>query len=447
MTEHYSQQGLFDFLNAGVSPFHAVPAAEDLLRAQGAVYLPEVALWRPKAGGLYYTKRNGSSMVAFRMPAQTTKSYRIAASHSDAPTWRIKTLSGGDKYYAKAEVEGYGGMIMASWMDRPLTLAGRVMVKTICNDVVNIKSVLVHPKKALLCIPSVAIHFNRTINTGYAYNPQVDLQPIFGAAGDSLEDTLKAELNLPATAEIVGHDLVLCPLQEAIALGANGADFMSPRIDDLECAYTTLAAFLNAASAPALDDVCQVWVMFDNEEVGSSSRQGASGSLLPDVLARIEEACGMGANASGMARADSLLLSADNGHAVHPNHPEKSDPEHPVTLGGGVVLKYNASQKYTTNAFTASIFTEICKLAGVQTQTFYNRADMPGGSTLGNLLSHSIAIPMLDIGLAQLAMHAAVETANLADAAQMAAAVTAMYCADFMQDDDGVWRLDTVEGS
>ncbi len=443
MAHSYTTQGLFGFLEAGASPFHAVAAAEKLLLAQGATYLPEPNAWALCPGGLYYTKRNGSSIIAFQMPAQGSISgYRIAAGHSDAPTWRIKTLKGGDKHYAKAEVEGYGGMIMSSWMDRPLSLAGRVMVKTVEAGTTKIESVLVAPQKALLCIPSVAIHFNRTINSGYTYNPQVDLQPIFGAAGDSLEETLKAAINLPEGAEIIGHDLVLCALQSPVALGVNGADFMAPRIDDLECAYTTLSAFLTASAAGKNPpSVCKVWAMFDNEEVGSSSRQGASGSFLPDVLARVEAHLGMSAEASVTARANSLLLSADNGHAIHPNHPEKSDPEHPITMGGGVVLKYNASQRYTTNAFTAALFTELCGAAGVQTQTFYNRADLPGGGTLGNLLSHSIAIPMLDIGLAQLAMHAAVETANLADAAQMVKAVTAVYEADFTQSDDGAWAL------
>ncbi len=443
MSNQYSQTGLFSFLNKGVSPFHAVQAAESLLRAAGAVYLPEVQPWSVCAGGLYYTKRNGTSIMAFQLPTTgKITGYRVAASHSDAPTWRVKTLKGGNKNYAKAEVEGYGGMIMASWLDRPLSLAGRVMVKTSTNGVSTIESVLVHPQKALLCIPSVAIHFNRTVNTGYAYNPQIDLQPIFGAGGDDLETVLREELALPESAEIIGHDLVLCPVQEAVALGAKGEQFMSPRIDDLECAYTTLAGFLNAAEDVApVAGVCKIWAMFDNEEVGSSSRQGAYGSLMSDLLARIEEKLDMGAEEAHCARANALLLSADNGHAVHPNHPEKTDPEHPVTLGGGVVIKYNASQKYTTNAFTAALFAQICDTVQVPTQVFYNRADSPGGGTLGNLLSHQIAIPMVDIGLAQLAMHASVETANLADAAQMAQAVTATYRANFTQTDDGVWQL------
>ncbi len=439
MKQHYTEQGLFDFLNYGASPFHAVDAAETLLKAQGAIYLPEMQTWELTAGKTYYTKRNGSSILAFQMPTDGISGYRAAASHSDAPTWRVKKLKGGDKNYAKAEIEGYGGMIMPSWMDRPLSLAGRLIVKTMGAGETKLESVLVHPKQALLCIPSVAIHFNRSVNTGYSYNPQVDLQPIFGAGGDTLEDTLRAECKLAEDAEIVGHDLVLCPVQDAVALGVKGAQFMSPRIDDLECAYTTLAGFLNACDAGASAQTCKLWVMFDNEEVGSSSRQGAFGSLFADVLARIEAHFAMSADAVNRARANGLLLSADNGHAVHPNHPEKSDPEHPVTLGGGVVLKYNASQRYTTNGFTAALFEEICKQAEVPTQVFYNRADVPGGGTLGNLLSHQIAIPMVDIGLAQLAMHAAVETANLADAAQMAAAATATYCADFAQTDDGVW--------
>ncbi len=456
------QDQLFQFLNRGVSPFHAVREAEELLRAHGATYLPETAPWQLQAGKCYYTKRNGSSIIAFTMPSDALTGYRATASHSDAPTWRVKTLSGGDKTYAKAEVEGYGGMIMSTWLDRPLSFAGRVMVKTApcaSGAPARIESMLVHPNKALLCIPNVAIHFNRTLNDGYKYNPQIDLQPMFGAAGESLYDCLVEELALTEGQSIVAHDLVLCPVQEAMPLGLHGDYFMSARIDDLACAYTTLAGFLEGQlcaqhpdfygdafaaphAAPSPKGACKLWVMFDNEEVGSSSRQGAEGSFLPDVLARIESALGMSANEAAAARANSLLLSADNGHAVHPNHPEKSDPEHPVTLGGGVVLKYNANQKYTTNAFTAALFEDICARAAVKTQVFYNRADAPGGSTLGNLLSHQIALPMVDIGLPQLAMHACIETANIHDALCMTRAAGAFYSASFARTDDEVWHVE-----
>jgi len=421
---------LFDFLNEGVSPFHAVAAAERRLADAGYQKLEESAPWQLTAGGRYYTTRNQSALLAWRMPADgTLTGWHAVASHCDVPTWRVKNTGVSDKYYAKAATEGYGGMLMYSWLDRPLSVAGRVLVRT----ETGVKSKLIAPDKDLLCIPSVAIHFNREANNGYKFNPQVDMQPVMGAAGQDLAALLAEE------GEVLAHDLVLVCRQKATRVGLQGEWFMSPRIDDLECAATTLFGFLSAAGAePGRADV---WAMFDNEEVGSSSRQGAEGTLMADVMARIEQALGVTPDQSVRARANSLLLSADNGHAVHPNHPEKSDPANPVTLGGGVVLKYNASQKYTTSGLTAAVFGEICRKAGVPTQTFCNRADVPGGSTLGNLLGHQISIPMVDIGLAQLAMHASVETAACADAEAMAAAVEAFYNTPLAQTADGEWTV------
>ena len=222
-------------------------------------------------------------------------------------------------------------------------------------------------------------------------------------------------------------------------LGLNGEYFMSGRIDDLECAYTTLWGFLQGRGEE--EGRGDVWVMFDNEEVGSSSRQGACGTLFADVLSRVEESLGVTKEQSIRARTNTLLLSADNGHATHPNHPEKSDPANPIVMGGGVLLKTNASQKYTTSGFTGAAFSAICKKAGVPVQTCANRADVPGGSTLGNLLGHQILMPMVDIGLGQLAMHSAMETASCADAEYMAKAVAAYYNTPIFQPKDGEWKL------
>ena len=429
-------EGLFAFLDAGVSPFHAVAAAERLLCAAGFSRLEEGAAWQLAPGGRYYTTRNQSSIVAWRMPPDgALTGWHAAASHSDAPAWRLKNTACADKYYAKAAVEGYGGMIMSSWLDRPLSVAGRVLVRT--PD--GVKSRLIAPDRALLCIPSQAIHQNRGVNDGYKFNPQVDLQPVYGMAGADLADVLTAEAAVCPRADVLSYDLVLCVRQQAVRVGLHGEWFMAPRIDDLECAYTTLRGFLaGRGEEPGRADV---WAMFDNEEVGSSSRQGAQGTFLADVMARIEESLGLTAEQSVRARAGSLLLSADNGHAVHPNHPEKSDPANPTLPGGGVLVKVNASQKYTTSGLTAALFGEICRRAEVPVQTFYNRADQPGGSTLGNLLGHQISIPMVDIGLAQLAMHAAVETAACADAEAMVRAAAAFYNTPLAQTADGVWSI------
>ena len=434
----FALEGLFDFLDRGVSPFHAAAAACEILERAGYTLCPEGRPWRLEAGGRYYTTRNGTAVLAWRMPRGRLTGWHAAASHSDSPTWRLKVLDIAEGGYLKAETEGYGGMIASTWLDRPLSVAGRLLVRTGGG----VESRLVAPDRALLCIPNLCIHFDREANTGKKWNYQVDLQPICGLCqeegGATLLEQLAAEAGV-AAGDILAHDLVLCTRQKAERAGVNGELFMSGRIDDLECAYTTLCGFL--AGEGGEEGRADVWCMFDNEEVGSSSRQGAQGTLMADVMARIEEAVGATRDESVRARANSLLLSADNGHAAHPNHPEKSDPRNPVRLGGGILLKYNASQTYTTSGLTAAAFQRICEKAGVKVQVFANRADVRGGSTLGNLLGHQIAIPMVDIGLAQLAMHSAVETAACADAAAMAAACAVFYNTPIAQPADGVWQL------
>ena len=394
----FSIEELFRFLDAGVSAFHSTAAASAILEAEGYVNCPESAAWELAPGGKYYTTRNGSAVLAWRMPKGELTGWHAAASHSDSPTWRIKQFDTEDKVFAKAEVEGYGGMIMPSWLDRPLTVAGRLLVRTESG----IESRLVCPDRALACIPNLCIHFSRDLNNGMKYNPQVDLQPIFGGKGGNLKEVLAAEAGV-------------------------------------KCAYTTLWGFLQGRGEE--EGRGDIWVMFDNEEVGSSSRQGAQGTLMADVLARIEESMGVSREQSIRARTNSLVLSADNGHATHPNHPEKSDPANPIVMGGGVLLKYNARQTYTTSGFTGAAFTAICKKAGVPVQVFANRADVPGGSTLGNLLGHQILMPMVDIGLGQLAMHSAMETASCADAEYMAKAVAEYYNTPIFQPKDGEWKL------
>ncbi len=431
------KKAFFDFLNSSVSPFHAVANVEEILLKAGATYLPEQCEWDMKAEKLYYTKRNGTSLIAWRMPKGKCKAYRMVASHSDSPTFRIKTTENADKTYAKAITEVYGGLIYSTWFDRPLGFAGRVLVKTGGKNV-KLESRLIQSKEATFCIPSVAIHFNREINTGYNYNAHVDLQPIFGMAGTNLKDCIAKEAKLSKNEEILSQDLVLCPLQDATTFGPDADLFLAPRLDDLGCVYTSLQGFLNAKTSKTMGDI---FFLFDNEEVGSSSRQGACGTFSTDVLSRVEKAFEMSAEHAVSARTSSLLLSADNAHATHPNHAEKSDAAHPIKMGEGVVMKYNASGKYTTSALTGALFAEICKKCEVNLQTFYNRADMPGGSTLGNLLSHHLAVPMVDIGLPQLAMHSAVETGSLKDVSAMTKAITAFYNTEFTQSEDGVWEI------
>lgn len=427
---------LIEFLQESVTPFHAAATAESWLRAAGFTRLEEADYWNLEPGKGYYTTRNGSSVVAWRVPDHAIGGWRIVASHSDSPTWKIKTDIVENDGCRRLSVEGYGGMIMSTWLDRPLTVGGRVIVKT--ED--GIESRLVCIDRDLLVIPSLAIHFQRDINKGHTFNPQVDMQPLWGPAGSrTLTDLVAEELGVD-TADILDSDLQLVTRQAPTQIGPDGEFFMAPRIDDLECAATTLLGFLDAAAET--DSACApVWAMLDNEEVGSSSRMGAQSSYLRDVLDRIVDAIPHSGQAMHRAMANSFMLSADNAHATHPNFPQKSDPCAPVRLGGGVVLKYNASQKYTTNAVSGAIFRAICEKADVPVQVFTNRADEAGGSTLGNLQSHTLPIPMADIGLAQLAMHSAVETASVADAEAMTKAVATFYRVHLRALGDGTYTL------
>ena len=377
---------LVEFLQESVTPFHAAATAESWLRAAGFTRLEEADYWNLEPGKGYYTTRNGSSVVAWRVPQHAIGGWRIVASHSDSPSWKIKADTVENDGCRRLSVEGYGGMIMSTWLDRPL-------------------------------------------------------QPLWGPAGSrTLTDLVAESLGVEA-ADILDSDLQLVTRQAPTQIGPDGEFFMAPRIDDLECAATTLLGFLDASGET--DSACApVWAMFDNEEVGSSSRMGAESSYLRDVLDRILEAVPHSAQASHRAMANSFMLSADNAHATHPNFPQKSDPCAPVRLGGGVVLKYNASQKYTTNAVSGAIFRAICRKADVPVQVFTNRADEAGGSTLGNLQSHTLPIPMADIGCAQFAMHSAVETASVADAEAMTKAVAAFYRVHLRALGDGTYTLE-----
>ena len=431
--EHLTtQQRLFEFLQAGVTPWHAVAEAARWLEAAGYTRLEEVAYWNLEPGGRYYVTRNGSSIVAWRVPDHAIGGWRMSIAHSDNPGWRIKPAKSTSAGCERLPVEGYGGMIMPTWLDRPLGVAGRVMVRS--RD--GLETRLVNIDRPVAVIPSLCIHFDRSSNNGHAYNPQVDMQPLYGPEGcRPLSDLVAEQLGVKQE-DILSSELMLVTLQQPVCAGADGEYYISPRIDDLGCAATTLMGFLDADAVT--DSACApVWAMLDNEEVGSSTRQGAQSHFLRDLLDRILDAVPHSGQAMPRALANSFCLSADNAHAAHPNFPEKSDPASPIRLGGGVVIKYNASQKYSTNAYSGAVFGEICRLAGVPTQRFANRADVPGGSTLGNLQANTVPVPTADIGLPQLAMHSAVETAACADADAMRRAVSAFYKAHIRATGDG----------
>lgn len=427
-------EDLFSFLDRGVSPYHSVEEAERRLKKAGFVQRGEGEKWELEPGGKYFVRRNQSSIIAFVMPAGKPQYYHLTASHSDSPFFRIKKEKTDGKYYAQAEIEGYGGMIQSSWIDRPLGVAGRIIV----HSKKGVQSKLVAPDKDVFVIPNLAIHFNRETNKGYSYNIQKDLQPLYGGAEAEILPLLAMEAGIHSTEDILDSDLILVARQKACVVGTQSEFYMSPRIDDLAGAYTSLMGFLEAQEQLP-EDGLSVWCMFDNEEVGSGTRQGAMGNFLPEVSGRIEESCGMTREERAIARSRSLLVSVDNAHALHPNYPEKSDVEFPVILNKGVVIKYNASQRYTTTGMTGAVFVELCKQNKLPFQRFANRADSPGGSTLGNLLSHQFSIPMVDVGLPQLAMHSAVETAGCKDVETMKKVIKEFYKSRIRQVRDGEW--------
>lgn len=396
---------LFDYIAHSPSPFHAVAHTAERLEQAGFTRLQENQPWNLVPRGRYFVTRNQSSLIAFVLPERAGASWRMSAAHSDSPSFRVKSASH-KQGFTMLDTEGYGGMIRSSWMDRPLGVAGRVLVS---RDGA-VESRLVDLGGSAAVIPHLAIHLDREVNQGHNYDLKKDMQAIFqlGQDKDAFQRALAEKAGCQVQ-EILSTDLYLyCPQP---GMQVNGELVLCPRLDDLACAWAALEGILQQENPSA----GHIYCLFDNEEVGSGTRQGACSDFLPQVLARIAQQQGLSVQEQAASLAGSLLLSADNGHAIHPNFAEMSDPTHPVELGKGVVLKFSASQKYTTNAVTAALLNRVASENGVTLQHFYNRADLPGGSTLGNLLAAQVSVPMADVGLPQLAMHASVETAAAGD--------------------------------
>ncbi len=418
---------LLDFLYRSPTAFHAVDGARSMLDAAGFTYLPEADAWQLEAGGSYYTTRNGSSIIAFRLgEISDSCSFRIAASHSDSPMFKLKAAPElkGPEGYLRLNVEAYGGMIDSTWFDRPLAIAGRVFVR---NEN-KIEARLFATENDAVLIPNLAIHFNREVNSGYAYNRQVDLCPLFSAgkleAGDF--DKKIAEAAGVNPEDLLAKDLFVVNRQKGCIWGFEKEFVSAPRLDDLQCAFSSLKGFLAAGKTQGIS----LWCCFDNEEVGSGTKQGALSTFLKDCVRRIASVLGLTDEQLRRAVACSFLLSADNAHAVHPNHPEKTDTENHCFLNRGLVIKENASQKYTTDAMSRAIIEEICRRAGEPYQHFANRSDMKGGSTLGNLSNIQVSLHAADVGLPQLAMHSCFETAGALDTHSAVKVFTQYYSAD-----------------
>ncbi len=424
---------LMDYLRRSPTAFHAVEHVAEMLAERGFRALNECEDWALRAGGSYYVTRNQSSIIAFRLPEGAADHFQIVASHSDSPCFKLKPAAAREANgYATLNVERYGGMIMSSWFDRPLSVAGRVIV----NTGAGFESRLVDLDRDLALIPNMPIHFNREVNDGVKLNPQVDMLPVYGAAGSDLTALVASALGVKK-AQIAGSDLYLVNRDRPRLWGANGEYIAAPRLDDLECAFASARALSEAAPSRHADVLC----VFDNEEVGSGTRQGADSSFLREVLGRVAAASGGLSLEAMLAR--SMMVSADNAHAVHPNHPEKYDADNRVTMNGGVVVKFNASQKYTSDGVSQAIFEGVCARAGVPVQRFANRSDIPGGSTLGNIANTHASMSAVDIGLAQLAMHSANECAGTRDLGYMVRALRAFHEAEIRIVGDGVINMTT----
>lgn len=431
-------QGLFDFIEESPTAFQAVQTIKGILDDEGYECLEEGNKWALQPGGKYYTTKNNSSIIAFNLGTHLDNyTFNMSASHLDSPSFKVKpkSMMKTDNTYVKLNVEAYGGMILSTWLDRPLSVAGRVMVKH-DNEYVTC---LVNIDKDLLMIPNVAPHMNRSINDGFKYNMQVDMLPLMGmdmTSDDPLKDILAEELNEDKE-NILSYDLFLYAREKGRVWGANDEFIASPRLDDLECAYCSLEGFLNASN----DYSINVCACFDNEEVGSRTRQGAASTFLYDVLQRINQALGFDDERYYQAIAGSMMLSADNAHAVHPNHAELADPTNRVYMNKGVVIKFNAAQSYTTDSLSAAIFMDLCQRAGVPYQMFTNRSDLRGGGTLGNISTSQVSVNTVDIGLAQLGMHSAYEVAGLKDIAYMIKAFEELYKSHFEASDSQTIKI------
>ena len=409
----------------------------DILQQAGMIRLYEGAPWKLEAGKGYYVTRNDSAVIAFRIPKADYTGFQMMASHCDSPVFKIKANAEitADKQYVKLNVEKYGGMLCAPWLDRPLSVAGRVIVRT----QEGIETRLVNVDRDLMIIPNLAIHMNRQVNDGYKFNAQVDMLPLFcekGEETDAFRRLIASEAGVSAE-DILDADLFLYNRMKAVSLGLNNEFVASGRLDDLQCAFASLKGFI--AATPK--DSVAVHCVFDNEEVGSGTKQGAAGTFLSDTLHRINRAMGRTEDEYLMSIASSFLVSADNAHGVHPNHTEKTDPTNRPYLNKGIVIKYSANQKYTTDAVSGAIMREICRKAEVPFQTFVNRSDMLGGSTLGNISQSQVALNTVDIGLAQLAMHSPYETAGAKDTAYLIEAAKVLFSSSIEEAGNGNYKL------
>ena len=427
---------MIKFLNGCHSAFHATALIENELKDAGFIELFETETWKLDSNRYYYVKRNNTSIIAFKVPEiLQVKSLNIVASHSDSPTFKVKPVADlVSPNYNRLNVEQYGGAILATWLDRPLSLAGRVIVRENGDFV----SKLIDFDENMLIIPNVAIHQNREINNGYKWNVQRDLIPLIGLekGPDYLNERIARKLGIEKK-DVISYDLFLYNRNEGIVWGQDGEFISAGRLDDLACAYTSLQAFKYSYSSNAVN----ILAVFDNEEVGSTTRQGMASTFLEDVINRMFAAFFYNEAEIKTVMANSFMISADNAHAVHPNHPELYDETNHAFLNKGIVIKRHAAQSYVTDAVSEAVMKEMCVRSNTPFQFFANRSDLRGGGTQAAIASLHIASMAVDIGLPQLAMHSCYETAGSKDVDYMIDALSEFYSSAIVLNGDKIQIL------
>lgn len=412
---------LIHFIAKSPSVFHAVRGIKAALLYAGFEEIREEDTWHIEKGKKYVVTRGGSALIAFAVPEDGGTAFHITASHCDSPTFKIKEnpeIKEGP--YVKLNVEGYGGMLMSTWLDRPLSVAGRLMV----TENGHLAQKLVAIDGTMLVIPSVAIHMDRNVNHHKDWSIQKDLLPLYGmTSGKTPFMDVIATAAKVKKEDILAHDLYLYSRVPGTIWGEEREFISSGKLDDLQCAFSCFRGFTLGKKEKDIS----VYALFNNEEVGSATAQGAGSTFLYNVLTRLTASMGISYDETMAMIARSFMISADNAHSIHPNHPEYADPVNRPVINGGIVIKYNAQQKYATDAFSAAYFKKLCNDHDIPTQTFTNHSDNPGGSTLGNISNTRVAMPTVDIGLPQLAMHSSYETAGVKDTAYLVDAITNFY--------------------
>ena len=429
MCQEINQQ-LMNFIDHAPTAFHAIDQIKQKLLKGGYQELLESEEWNLEQDGRYFVVRNDSSILAFRIPNKSCQSFMIGAAHSDSPSFKLKENPEMEKEgYLELNVEGYGGMLMAPWFDRPLGIAGRLIVK---KDH-QFSTYLVDSNEAIALIPNLAIHMDRSANENHSYHIQKDLMPVFAQGKkESIINYLSEKLGLEEET-VLAHDLFLYPYQKSYIWGLHKEFLSAAHLDDLQCAFANVYGFLSAHDSTSIP----VMVIFDNEEVGSLTKQGADSTFLTDCLSRIYQALENDMHGFAKAIANSMMVSADNAHGIHPNYMSKHDPINHPKLNGGVVIKYNANQHYTTDAISAALFKDICRQENIPIQTFVNHSDVRGGSTLGNISNAHVSLITVDVGLAQWAMHSPMETAGVRDTEYLINALAAFYSRTLYQNRKG----------